>query len=115
MVRFAAQSHQSVFRIAAGFLFVAVFLRSIVIYGGTAELMPVLGLLALWLVLAISEPLISLKLRWYFPVYLAVQTVLVFLLLTTPGFPDFFATLLIILSMQVMLRLDPRIGVMASQ
>ena len=110
-MRFAGQSHHWVSRLAASFLFGAVSLRSILVYRSSAELGLVLGLLLIWLLLAVSEPVVVRKVRWYFPAYLAGQTAIVFVLLKTPGFPDFFATLLIILSGQVMLRLNPRVGI----
>jgi signal transduction histidine kinase len=50
------------------------------------------------------------RIRYYFPFYLVLQTALVFVLLMMPGFPDFFATLLMVISMQVMLRLKPNVG-----
>ena len=79
---------------------------------------PVLGqalaLLLPWVLLYASEPVISR--RWprqlgaYFPLYLIIQTCLVFVLMTLPGTPDFMGTLLGVLSMQIMLRLSGRIG-----
>lgn len=110
MNRFAGWSHEWVYYLAASFYFGAVFLRSILIYKDSPELGQVLGLLLIWLLLAASEPAISRRSPGYFPIYLVFQTGLVFVLLTIPGFSDFFAALLIILSMQVMLRLNARLG-----
>jgi len=50
------------------------------------------------------------QIRYYFPFYLVIQTALVFVLVMMPGFPDFFATLLMVISMQMMLRLRPNLG-----
>jgi signal transduction histidine kinase len=67
-------------------------------------------MLLIWLILAVSEPVVSYRWSEYFPIYLILQTLLVFAFLTLPGSPDFFATLLLILSMQTMLRLTPKVG-----
>jgi signal transduction histidine kinase len=67
-------------------------------------------LLLVVLVLFISEPAISRRWPRYFPIYLLLQTILLFVLLALPGYPDFFATLFGILSMQTMLNLNPRMG-----
>jgi signal transduction histidine kinase len=110
MNRSADWPYQRIFYLAASLFFVAVFLRSILIYRDTPEFALVLGLLFTWLVLSISEPAISRRWSGYFPIYLIVQTILVFVFLTMPGVPDFFAALLIILSMQAMLFINPKIG-----
>jgi signal transduction histidine kinase len=96
--------------LAASFIFGAVFLRTTLVYRYSPELGQALRLLCAWLVLSVSEPAISHRWPGYFCIYLCFQTVLVFALLTLPEFADFFATLLSILSMQVMLRLNPKIG-----
>lgn len=106
----ANPSSQWIFYLAASFYFVAVLLRAILVYQDAPELGRILGLLLLWLVLAISQPAISRRWPRYFPIYLTLQTLPVFLLLSLSDFSDFFATLLIILSMQTMLQLRPRIG-----
>ena len=66
----------------------------------------------LWLLLLISEPLVSRRWSAYFPIYLTFQTGLVFILMDLPGTPDFMGALLGVLSMQVMLRLPTRVGVL---
>lgn len=111
-IRFIEQPGHWVSRVAAGFLFGAVLLRSIITYRSGTELAMVLGVLFIWALLASSEPFISQKIRWYFPTYLVVQTVLVFVLLLTPSFSDFFATLLLVLSIQVFLRLNVKAGLL---
>jgi signal transduction histidine kinase len=65
----------------------------------------------LWLLIIASEPFLSLRWTAYFPVYLTLQTALTFFLMAMPGTPDFMGALLGILSMQVMLRLPTRVGV----
>ena len=108
----AGRYDQWIFYLAASFYFVAVFLRSILVYQDSPELGQVLALLLIWLVLAASEPFISNRWVSYFPIYLAGQTLLVLVLLTTADSPDYFAALFNILSMQVMQRLNPRVGVL---
>lgn len=103
---------QWIYYLASSLYFGAVFLRSLILYQDSPVLGRVLGLLLVWMVLSASETFISRKWAAYFPLYLVLQTVLVFILLKTPGSPDFFAALLSILSMQVMRRLDPRIGML---
>ena len=70
----------------------------------------VLGVLAAWLILFISEkPLTS---RWhsYFPIYLIVQTCMVVLLLRMPYPSDYFAALFAPLGMQIVQRISFRLG-----
>ncbi len=106
----ATQSSQWIFYLAASFYFGAVFLRSLLTYGHAPELGRILWVLLIWLILALSQPAISRRWSHYFPIYVTLQTLPVFVLLTLSDTSDFFATLLIILSMQVMLHLSPRIG-----
>ena len=111
MIRLSDRSSQWIFYLAAGFNFGAVFLRSILVYGGSPELIPVMGVLLFWLVLFASEPAISNKWTRYFPLYLFLQTGSIFTLLGIPDSTDFFAALFVIPSMQVMQRLGSRIWV----
>jgi signal transduction histidine kinase len=101
-----------VYYIASGLFFGAVFLRSLLIYRGSVVLDQVLGMLLIWLALSVSEPMISRRWPGYFWLYLALQTTLVFVLLAVLPNPDFFAILLAILSMQAMLRLTLKAGVL---
>jgi len=102
---------QRIYYLAAALYYIAVLLRTILVYRDSPELGRALGLLLAGLALFISEPAISRRWSSYFPIYLLVQTSLVFVLLATPGSSDFFAILLSILSMQAMLNLNPRVGV----
>ena len=104
----AIRTFQWVFYLAASFYFGAVFLRAILVYQGSTELIWIVGMLLVWLALFVSEPRITTRCPDYFLVYLTIQTLLVFLLLNIPA--DFFAALLAILSMQIMLHLDTKIG-----
>jgi len=110
MKRLSDRSFQWIYYLAASFYFGAVFLRSILVYRDSPELIWVLGLLLVWLALFASEPGITGRWSSYFSVYLVIQTILAFILLSTPGYSDFFASLFAILSMQVMLHLNTKIG-----
>jgi signal transduction histidine kinase len=108
MKRPANWLHQWIFNLTAGFLFGAVLLRTLLVYRNNPELVPVLGLLAVWLALFASEAAISPRWPRYFPIYLAIQTGLVVVLLTLPQ--DYFAVLFALLGMQAMQRLNPKPG-----
>jgi signal transduction histidine kinase len=110
MKRSADWAHQWIFYLTAGFLFGAVLLRTLLVYRNNPDLGPVLGLLAVWLALFAGEAAISPRWPRYFPVYLALQTGLVAILLALPGRRDYFATLFALLGMQAMQRLNPRPG-----
>jgi len=66
----------------------------------------------LWVLLFASEPTVSRRWSIYFPLYLIIQTALTFVMMSLPETPDFMASLLGVLSMQVMLRLSTRVGVL---
>jgi signal transduction histidine kinase len=97
-------SSHRIYYLASGLFFSAVVLRSLLVYQDSASLLVVGSLLAAWLALFTSEPFISRRWRGYFPFYLVCQAVLVGLLLLVPPPVDFFATLLMILSMQFSLK-----------
>jgi signal transduction histidine kinase len=99
-----------IYNLAASLFFMAVTLRAWLFFRGGPHIGRVLGLLLLWLLLIASEPLVSRCWSAYFPVYLLIQTTLVFLLMATQGTPGFVGALLGVLSMQVMLRLPTRVG-----
>ncbi len=108
MKRSTEWSSQWIFYVTAGFLFGAAVLRSLLIFRDSPALSQILGLLMTWLVLFASETAISRKWSGYFAIYLALQTGVVVLLLSRPGFTDFFAVMFAVLSMQVMQRLNLR-------
>jgi len=104
-------SHQWIFYLTAGFLFGAALLRSLLYYRDTPVMSQVLGLLMVWLLLLMaSETAISRRWPRYFPIYLILQSILVFALLFMPDASDFYAVLFFILSMQIMQRFSPRLG-----
>ena len=110
MKRSADGSRQWIFSLTTVFLFGAVLLRSVLVYQNTPMLGRVLGLLAAWLALFLSESYISAKWSGYITLYLALQAGLVGAMLLTRGYADFFAVLFAILSMQMMQRYSPRVG-----
>jgi signal transduction histidine kinase len=110
MIRFAGGFRQWIYYLAAALFFLAVVLRALLTYGDSPILSQALLLLLLCLVLFISEPVISRRWSGYFTIYLFFQTALVAILLALPESSDFFATLLLILSMQAMLNLNPKMG-----
>ena len=99
-----------IYFLAAGMYFVAVTLRTWLYFRDEPYIERALGLLLFWLLLFISEPLLSKRWSAYFYIYLSLQTGLVFVLMALPGTPDFMGALLGVLSMQVMLRLPGRFG-----
>ena len=94
-----------IYTLAASCYFLAVLLRSWLIYRGTPTNVQALSLLLVWLLLAASESAISRRWSLYSYVYLTIQTIIVFLLLNLPRYPDFYAALLAVLCMQAAMRL----------
>lgn len=109
MERITSRLFHWVYYLAAGLYYLAAVLRTLLINPDGPVLDRVLFLLVLGLLFFISEPAISRRWPDYFPIYLLIQTTLVFLLLSLPGSTDFYAMLLSLLSIQAMLNLNPRI------
>lgn len=112
MRRLTQQHYRWVFPLAAVFLYAAVFLRCVINYQNDSYFFWMLSILLVWLILAVSQPGISRRIPGYFPFYLSCQTILVFILLGLPDSSDFFANLLIVLSMQVMLHMNLKTGIL---
>lgn len=106
------QPNRWVLPITAIFLYAAVLIRAILTFRNESYFIWVVVILFIWVLLAISEPAIARRIPRYFPFYLAIQTIMVFLLLNYSDSSDFFAALLMILSMQTMLRLTVKIGIL---
>ena len=104
------QTFRWIFSLTLALLLSAVVIRTVLNYAGSSRFPWIMGLLAVWLILVITETGVTRRASWYIFLYLAVQTVLVGILLLMPGFSDFFATLTIILSMQAFRRLEPAAG-----
>ncbi len=92
--------------LTATLLYAAALLRSLVVYRSSTRFSYILVLLALWLLLLASETILSRRWHWYFPLYLALQFTLAFVLLAMPNSSDYFSILFCILSMQIMQRFD---------
>lgn len=105
MSRSTAWLSKWIYILAASLYCLAVSLRTWLYYQSSPHLGRALVFLLIWLLLLVTEPLISRRWHAYFPVYLLTQTLLVFAMLLLPETPDFMAALLGILSMQVMMRL----------
>lgn len=110
MERSTSRLSQWIYYLAATLYYMAVFLRTLIIYQDNPILGRALVLMGIVLIIFISEPAISRRWSSYFPIYLLVQTSLVFVLLALPGYSESFAALLGVLSMQAMLNLNPKIG-----
>lgn len=110
MDRTSSRLSHWIYYLTATLYYLAVFLRTILIYQDSPLITQALILLLMVLILFVSEPQFSRRWSSYFLFYLLLQTTLVFVLLNLPGFSDFFASLLGVLSMQAMLNLNPRIG-----
>jgi signal transduction histidine kinase len=96
-------SQRWIFTVTVAFLYAAAVLRSILEFDGQRRVLA-LALLAVWLMLFLTEPLLSRRWHRYFGVYLALQAVAIGALLTLSDSSDFFAILLAVPSMQAMQR-----------
>jgi len=99
-----------IYYLAAALFYAATYLRTLVIFRYSASLSRAQDLLLVVLALFLTEPLLTRRWKGYFSVYLLVQTVIVFFLLSLSDTSEYFAILLGVLSMQVMLNLNPRLG-----
>ena len=111
MNRLLGRIQKWVVYITIGFLFGGDFLRTLIQYADDPNEKTALLLLAIWLAVLITEPLISRKWRTYFPLYLILQSLLIFLLLFLFEDADYYAILFAGLSMQVMDRMHPKVGI----
>jgi signal transduction histidine kinase len=100
-------SQRWIFTMTVAFLYVASVLRSLLEFDGQRRLLA-LALLAVWLVLLLTEPALSRRWRPCFAVFVALQAVVVGVLLSLSDASDFFAILLAIPSMQAMERWQVR-------
>jgi signal transduction histidine kinase len=111
MNRLLGWIQQWVVIITIGFLFGGDFLRTLIQYSNDPNEGTALLLLVVWLAVLITEPLISRKWRTYFPLYLILQSILIFLLLYIFEDADYYAILFAGLSMQVMDRMPPKAAI----
>lgn len=104
--------YQWVYSLTVFLLVIGVVLRALLSYTEDARSLYLsLGLLAGWLVFFLTEPLISRRVRWYFPVYLIIQSTLIFMLLEFPEEADYFSVLYAILGMQTIQRFSVRLSI----
>jgi signal transduction histidine kinase len=103
-------SPQWIFYIVAGCFYGAVFLRSFLRFQNSSDIFLILGLQLVSMALAVSESSISRRWKYYFPVYLALEVSLIIYLFSLPDSADFFGILLMVPTMQIMLRYDPLFG-----
>ena len=110
MKRLVEFSQQWIFFLVAGCFYGAVFLRTFLRFQHSSEIFLLLGLQLLNMALAAGESSISRRWKSYFPVYLVLEVILVYYLLSLPDSADFFGILLVVPTMQIMLRYDSPLG-----
>jgi signal transduction histidine kinase len=98
--------HRSIYYLAAGFIFAAVTLRSLLVFRGEPFIWQILALLAVWLLAFLLGSLPLPRLAWLAALLTGVVAVLplVFLYLLQV---DFFASLFVLVGMQAMRRYPP--------
>lgn len=101
---------QRSFYLTAGLLWLAVALRSLLNLFENELRAPIIALLCVWLVLFLTQELLTRRHANYFPLYLVLQSFSASILLLTPAPADFYAILFGILSMQVIQRAEVRRG-----
>jgi signal transduction histidine kinase len=111
MSRLPGWIQQWVIQITIGFLFGGCVLRMLIQYSEDPQMRLALILLAVWLIVFLTEPLISKRWAVYFYVYLFIQTLLIFTLLRHYPDNDSISILFAGLSMQIMSRMPPKIGI----
>ena len=111
--RYTNWIYQGVYYLAAGLIFTAITMRSYLLHQGTPALGKILTLLFIFLLFSILELFLSRRVGGWFHVYLAFQTVVVYLMIYSLNFQDYdyFALLFAILGMQAMQNLSYRSGI----
>lgn len=109
--RFISNSwiHRWIYYLAAGFLFTATLVRSMLVFQDTHLLDLILLLLGAGLVLFVSASLLYPRFPKITPFLIAFQTILVLVLLFQTR-TDYFVILFAILGMQAMQQFPPRLG-----
>jgi len=108
--RYVDWIYQGVFYLVVGLIYVAILLRSILLYRDSPVLGQVLGLLLLFIGLFLAEEALTKRGNIWFLIYLVLQTILTSLLIYGPEFNeyDYFSLLFAILGMQLMRRLSTK-------
>jgi signal transduction histidine kinase len=102
--------HRWIYYLAAGFMFAAILLRTILVYQDDPAMFQILLLLAAWLLVFIANALLARRPLWVSALLIGLEMILVLaLLLSTQS--DFFAFLFAITGMQAMQHFSPRVTV----
>jgi signal transduction histidine kinase len=111
--RYTDWIYQGVYYLAAGLIYIAILMRSYLLYQSNPVLGQILALLFTFLLFSMLELFLSHRVGSWFHIYLAIQTILVFLLFYVTNFKeyDYFSLLFSILGMQAMQRLSNRDGI----
>jgi signal transduction histidine kinase len=106
--------YKGVFYLVVGLIYVAVFLRSFLLYADSPVLSQVLGLLLLFMGMFLAEEAFTKNGNIWFQIYLVLQTIVTSLLVYGPEFNeyDYFSLLFAILGMQLMRRLTTKVGLL---
>jgi len=104
--------YQGVFYLVVGLIYVAVLLRSFLLYRDSPVLGQVLGLLLLFMCLFLAEIGFAKRGNIWFHIYLVLQTILTSLLIYGPEFDeyDYFSLLFAILGMQLIRQLSTKVS-----
>ncbi len=102
--------YQGVFYLVVGLIYVAILLRSLLLYRDSPVLGQVLGLLLLFLGSFLAVEAFTKRGNLWFQIYLVLQTIVTSLLIYKPEFDeyDYFSLLFAILGMQLMRRLSTK-------
>ena len=110
MGRSSGKSYLWVYYTSAALLFAGAVVRAPLVIEDDDVLLQALVLLAVWMVLFVSEIFLSRRWRPWSAIYLILQAAVVVALLSLPGSHDFFAVLFGVLSMYAMQRYGLPLG-----
>ncbi len=106
--------HRGVFYLATGLLYIAILLRSILLYRDTPVIGKIIGLLLIIVSVFLVELILIRQINSWFHIYLGLQTILVSYLMYSQILDeyDYFSLLFGILGMQAMRRISLKAGVL---
>ena len=102
--------HRWIYYLAAGFMFAAALLRSVLVFQDSPLFSKVLILLAAWLLAFLGSVLLASRLPWASTLLIGLEILLVLALLLVTN-TDFFAFLFAITGMQAMQQVPPKAAV----
>lgn len=110
--RYVDWIYQGVFYLVVGLIYLAILLRSFLLYRNSPVLGQVLGLLLLFMGLFLVEIAFAKRGNIWFLIYLMLQTILTSLLIYGPEFNeyDYFSLLFAILGMQLIRQLSTKVS-----